>query len=292
MHARVLTLLLLLLPSTSFFAQEAEKYYDKAMVNLEAEKYEEAIKNFDKCIDLDPSKPIPWFNRGITYMRLGDYQMAMKDMKEVLQISPESKKAWLNLGTCRKRLTDLKGALLCYRKALTIDPNYADAWYNLGLVYELKSMRDSACFGFEKAKKQGMASAEKKLEKCLDSTYLDGSTHSIIRLEKTAPDGKYGLTPEFPVKVGKGPQSGPANQRDYLELLRDAQGKSIKYQRVGSGWPYDSKNAIFGKAMVDNYEIEYLNEKGKKKKANIYISMYDYEEPMIPFGFKTVPVPE
>lgn len=114
------------------------------------------------------------------------------------------------------------------------------------------------------------------------------ATYTIRKLTKTAPDDSYGFSPENPVLVGTGPNGGPANQRRYLDLLRDAQGKPIKYTRVASCCPYDSENGLFGVAMVDKYEITYLNQKGRKKKAFVYISFYDYEEPMILFGFQTI----
>lgn len=112
--------------------------------------------------------------------------------------------------------------------------------------------------------------------------------HTINKLAKTADNDKYGFTPEYPVKVGTGPQGGPANNKAYLNLLRDAKGEPVEFKRIGSCCPYESKNGFMGMAMVDHYEITYKNEKGKKKKADVYISFYDYEEPMILFGFKTV----
>lgn len=119
---------------------------------------------------------------------------------------------------------------------------------------------------------------------CQDSTKV----YSIVKLTKTADNDKYGFTPEQPVKVGTGPQGGPANNKAYLNLLRDGKGEAIEFKRVGSCCPYESKNGFLGMAMVDHYEISYRNEKGKKKKASVYISFYDYEEPMILFGFKTI----
>lgn len=117
-----------------------------------------------------------------------------------------------------------------------------------------------------------------------DSPTPDSDIH-VIKLSKTADNDKYGLTPEQPIKVGKGPDGGPGNQRAYLEQLRDAKGKSVTYKRLGSCCPYPSKNGFLGSAMVDKYEVVYQNEKGKKKEIVIYISFYDYEEPMAVFGF-------
>lgn len=111
--------------------------------------------------------------------------------------------------------------------------------------------------------------------------------YEIRSLTKMATSENYGLTGENPVKVGKGPAGGPANQRAFLDLLRDEQGNPLKYEREGSCCQYKSDNAPFGFALVDRYRVKYKDRKGKKKETIIYISFYDYEEPMIPQGFSS-----
>ena len=117
----------------------------------------------------------------------------------------------------------------------------------------------------------------------------DTNLYEITELTKKATSEKYGLTGEMPVKVGTGSRGGPFNQRAYLELLRDVHGNLVAYKRVGGGCcPYKSANALIGDyALVDTYEVTYKDEKGEKRKAIIYISFYDYEEPLIPIGFKS-----
>ncbi len=111
--------------------------------------------------------------------------------------------------------------------------------------------------------------------------------HSILSLTKTSKSLKYGFTSEQPVKVGTGSEGGPANQRAYLDLLRDQQGRPIKYERLGSCCDYKSKNAIVGDmAKLDIYKITYLNEKNEEMNTKVYLSFYDYEEPQILFGFQ------
>jgi hypothetical protein len=109
----------------------------------------------------------------------------------------------------------------------------------------------------------------------------------ILRLTKKANDATYGFTSGNPIKVCAGPMGGPANERAYLNLLRDMQGKPIDYSRLGSCCPYKSDNALGG-GVVDKYEIIYLNKRGKEEKVILYISMWDYAEPLIIDGFQTV----
>jgi hypothetical protein len=110
---------------------------------------------------------------------------------------------------------------------------------------------------------------------------------SITKLTAIADNNKYGFTGELPVKVGIGPKGGPANQRAYLDLLRDPAGNKIKYSRLGSCCAYVSEKALMGMAFVDRYEIQYSDKEGNKQKAVVFISFYEYEEPKILFGFST-----
>ena len=270
------------------YGQDAESYYNQGIEKAQKGEMDKAIKLFDKSIELNPEVYISWYNRGIAKSILDNYQGALIDFDQVIKLQPDYKKAYLNRGTTKKKLTDYEGALTDYSHSIKLDQNFADAYYNRGLLYEMLNKKDSACLDFQKAFDLGLKAAERKIEKCNDTTETHIETYSILYLTRTAKNKKYGFTSDNPIKVGKGPNGGPANQRAYMDLLRDQQGNPIKYERIGSCCAYDSPNAIFGKALVDIYEIKFVTEKGKKKKEVIYISFYDYEEPMILYGFKTI----
>lgn len=179
-----------------------------------------------------------------------------------------------------------------YTLAIKLDPDYTDAYYYRGLLADKLGQRDAACTDFLKAQALGMEDIDPKIDRCRGTTKSDFPIHSILRLEKTAKNKTYGFTEKNPVMVGTGTEGGPANQRAYLDLLRDEQGQPVTYERLGSCCPYKSEHGyIGGMGMLDQYEITYLNERGVEKKAVVYISFYDYEEPLVLHGFKTVKVP-
>lgn len=273
---------------TLSYGQTAREYYEQGIEKAQAGKLEEAIDLFSKSIELQPEDYYAWYNRGIAKNMLNLYEEALPDFEQTIKLAPDYKKGWLNRGTTKKRLTDYEGALLDYTYAIQLDPKYGDGYYNRGLVYEMLSKRDSACMDFHKAKEIGLESAIRKVEKCNDTTKSTIVIHPMLRLTKTADNDKYGFTSEKPIMAGTGPEGGPTNQRAYLDLLRDPTGKPIKYKRIASCCDYKSENGYFGMAKLDQYEITYLNEKGNEKTVMVYISFYDYEEPQILFGFKTV----
>ena len=98
-------------------------------------------------------------------------------------------------------------------------------------------------------------------------------------ISKYSKNKKYGLSGKYPVKVGK---QSAQNQRRYLSSLAGPNGEQLEFHRRGSCCPYESENAIFGRALVDVYEVSY---EGLKEPVLIYISLYDYEPLFIPVGF-------
>ena len=108
---------------------------------------------------------------------------------------------------------------------------------------------------------------------------------SIARTPQPDSSELYGFIQERPIKVGGSLESGPAKEREYLESLRDAQNKPVKYERLGSCCEYPSENGLFGNALLDKYEIRYRDEANKKQKAILYISFYDYKKPKAVKGF-------
>jgi tetratricopeptide (TPR) repeat protein len=270
-------------------AQNADTLYLQGNAKAAESRFEEAIQLFTMTLALQPDNTYAMYNRGICKSKLRNYEGALSDFDEVIIMSPTYKKGWLNRSLARKHLTDYDGAMADINRAIALDPAYAEAYYNRGTLYAMLSKRELSCADYKKAKELGLPAATRKVELCQEQDGSDTDSHTILRLTRKAPDKKYGFTEGQPVMAGRGLEGGPANQRAYLELLRDAQGKPVNYERVSSCCPYNSKHGLIGgMGMLDKYEISYQDEKGRPQKAIVYISFYDYEDPQILYGFKTV----
>ena len=276
---------------SSSYSQDAKTYYDKGLELAQQGKAEEAIKYFDKSIEIRSDEYVAWYNRGITKVMLNLYEDALTDFDRTIILSPGYKKAYLNRGNAKKHLTDYDGAMADINFAIRLDSIFGEAYYDRALLENLLGRRVPACLDFEKALKLGYKNAQPKMERCIQRPTADTSIHSILRLSRTSDNDKYGFTPENPVKVGMGPEGGPNNARTYLELLRDAKGRPVKYERVGTCCPYESKHALYGKqALEDKYDLTYTGADGRELKTFVYITFYDYEEPLILAGMRTIHV--
>lgn len=108
--------------------------------------------------------------------------------------------------------------------------------------------------------------------------YEDGS----MKLFEVSTDSKYGYEPNSntSIKVGK-----IGNEQAYLSALRGPNGEKVKFNRIGSCCKFESKTAIFGSGLLDQYEVKY---KGLKEPVILYINSYDFETPKAPVGFTFV----
>lgn len=284
---KLITLIISFIISQQLFSQDETNYYEIAGELASEGQYEKAIENYNKELKREPGNYYALYNRGLCHSYLGETKKSIDDFSEVIFLNPDSYKAYLNRALSKRVLTDYEGALYDVERSLEIEEDYAEGYFHRGVLKEYLKNQEQACKDLNKARELGLENLDEMIETACDAD-RDSNYANILYLTQASTDKTYGLKGDNPVKVGMGLRGGPSNQRAYLNLLRDEQGKPIKYERKRSCCGYNSENAIYGVALVDVYEITYLNKKGKAKKTELYISFYDYEEPQIPVGFSTV----
>ena len=96
-------------------------------------KYEEAIKSYDRAIEIDPKKTEAWYNRGDSLGKLGRHEEAIKSYDRAIEIEPKDAKAWYNRGYSLGELGRNEEAIKSYDRAIAIDQKKAAAWYHKGV---------------------------------------------------------------------------------------------------------------------------------------------------------------
>jgi tetratricopeptide (TPR) repeat protein len=281
----VLFLLGVLIPGV-VYAQDAEAYADKGREAAKARDFVQAIALLDTAVSLEPNDAAAWYLRALLKGGIRRYEDAVADLDQCIRLKADFKKAYNLRGRFRQYVTDYEGALHDFNVAIVLDRAYIDALYNRGALQELLGKRTEACKDFNTAAALGDEQSKRKAEACKEAPVPN--IHAILYLVRTADSKKYGFSEKHPVLVGRGPDGGPANQHAYLDLLRDSRGNPVSYERVGHCCAYKSENGFMGTALLDKYEVSYINERGKPVKTLLYLSMYDYEAPQIPVGFATV----
>ena len=94
-------------------------------------------------------------------------------------------------------------------------------------------------------------------------------------------DKTYGYSEKNPIKVGR-LHGGPRDSELFLSSLRGPEGQQIKFKRLGSCCFFETPNAwVGGQAPLDRYELRY---KGLKEPIILYLDIYDYDQPKVPYG--------
>jgi len=75
---------------------------------------------------------------------------------------------------------------------------------------------------------------------------------------------------------------GPRNEREYLKRLRGPNGELVRFHRLGSCCPFESKNGFMGNGLLDRYEVQI---DGKSTTRILYLNMYNSGRYYAPEGF-------
>jgi len=127
-------------------------YYPKSSILLNIcgtaysalNKFDLAIKLFEKSIDQKKNNPEAYNNLGIAYQKLEKHSLAIKSFEKALKYLPSFPEAHFNIGNSYRLLGKFKQAIEAYSKTIKIKPDFTLAYHNLGLVYQLKGDHEKA----------------------------------------------------------------------------------------------------------------------------------------------------
>lgn len=92
--------------------------------------YQEAIRHYNKSVELNPTNAAAYNNRGNAKVALDQHQEAIADYDEALRIDPQYALAYSNRGNAKAALGQYQEAIADYDEAIRINPQYAPAHSN------------------------------------------------------------------------------------------------------------------------------------------------------------------
>jgi Tfp pilus assembly protein PilF len=114
-------------------------------------RYDEAMSNYRKVIELKPAHVEAIMNLGNVLRSMGEVDEAISCFNQALEIKPDYASTYNNLGVSFKDKGDLDYAILHYKKALELDDGFAEAHNNLGMALQEKRQFENAEISFRKA---------------------------------------------------------------------------------------------------------------------------------------------
>ena len=113
--------------------------------------YDEAISQFEKAVQMDPTFEIGYYNLGVAYTTKDQYEEALANYQKVLQIDPGHAQTHFMVGSIYQRGRHYDLAIEEYEKAIENNLDYVEAHFNLGLLYGKKGMFIQAAESFNHA---------------------------------------------------------------------------------------------------------------------------------------------
>jgi lipoprotein NlpI len=98
--------------------------------------HKQALRNFNKALELNPADSRSYLERGKVRELLGGYSGAREDFEKAIEINPVFEQAYYNLGVIYDYyLGNPQRALEHYSTAIQLSPEYALAYNNRGVIY-------------------------------------------------------------------------------------------------------------------------------------------------------------
>ncbi|MCZ8039749.1 MAG: tetratricopeptide repeat-containing serine protease family protein, partial [Microcystis sp. LE17-20A] len=132
-------------------APRAAWYLNRGLLYSDLQKYELALSDYNKAIDINPNYAKAYNNRGFLYHNQQKYELALSDYNKAIDINPNYALAYNNRGLLYHNQQKYELALSDYNKAIDINPNDALAYVNRGVVYALTREFPKALADAEKA---------------------------------------------------------------------------------------------------------------------------------------------
>ena len=98
-------------------------------------RYDDAIAEYQKTIELDPKGAVPHNGLGTVYWRLGRYDDAIAEYERAIELDPKYAYPHNGLGSVYYELGRYDDAIAEYERAIELDPTNGGFYYNLGNVY-------------------------------------------------------------------------------------------------------------------------------------------------------------
>ena len=112
-------------------------------------KYDEAIKQYQEALRLDPENLDAILNMGNVYLIQGKIKKAISNYEHVVELSPDKIEAHLNLANAYSKKNDVKKVKKHYYEALRINPNHEDSHFYLGNIFSKENNIDQAKYHYE-----------------------------------------------------------------------------------------------------------------------------------------------
>jgi len=136
-------------------------YFNLGLALHRQKKYDEALQNFLRAVELVPDDAEYWDLVGNAYLELKQLDEAQKALEKAIEIDPTYPLAHYDLGVVFSRIKGRESdAMKMFRQAITLNPDIHLPYYAIACLYSLQNRKRSALDYLRKAIQQGFKDRE------------------------------------------------------------------------------------------------------------------------------------
>ena len=170
----------------SLSENEAKKYEHHYFLGLKLktlENFEEAIKNFEKCIEIEKKISAPHYEIALISSEIGGYEMAIKSIENAISIEPSNKWYILLYAEILFSIQDYNKTSDQYKKLIQITNNI-EYYYKLAEVYIYQNDFKKAISVYDDLEKKSGFDKSISLQKHRLHRQINNISEAIKELEK------------------------------------------------------------------------------------------------------------
>ena len=122
----VLVISLLVLTACGLGGSKYEDAVLDGVSNLNTGKPEKDLKDFNRAIEIDPTRPDGYMGRANTLNTMGHFEEALIDYNRAIEMEPTIAEAFINRGIAHSQLGQYEEAIADHEKGLELDPEIDD----------------------------------------------------------------------------------------------------------------------------------------------------------------------
>ncbi|MBD2134626.1 MULTISPECIES: serine/threonine-protein kinase [unclassified Sphaerospermopsis] len=125
--------------------------YNQGNTLLQLQRYEDALANYEKAVNIKPDYFPGWYGQGKALFELKKYQQAIKAYDKAIQIQPDYLEAWIGRGFALSSLQRYTEAISAFDKALHEKDDYPAVWNAKGDAFRNLKQYDNAIKSYDQA---------------------------------------------------------------------------------------------------------------------------------------------
>ena len=125
-------------------------YYNRGVAKIQLKEPQEAIEDFNKAIELKSDEAQFYFSRGFAKAESGKHEEAIEDFSKAIELKPDDAYAYFNQGLAKAKSGKYEEAIEDLNKGIELKPDDAHAYFNRGIAKARSGKREEAIEDFSK----------------------------------------------------------------------------------------------------------------------------------------------